>query len=197
MLTGYDTSALLAALEKTPCPADATVYEPADASLEALPIKAELATGAYGGMPIQIGYCNGFNTKLNCLEYPRGSEVSIPASDIVLLVATASDIERGKLNTKAVRAFRVPAGEVVQLYETTLHYAPCCDVRGSEIAPGFRVAIVLPAGTNTEKPEISARNREEKLLWARNKWLLAHPSSAEAKQGAAVALTGKNIDISL
>lgn len=197
VLTGYDTSALLAALENTPCPADAVVYEPSEQALESLPIMSEFENGAFGGLPIQIGYCNGFNTKLNCLEYHRGSELNIPTSDIVLLLATASDIKHGKLNTKSVRAFRVPAGAVVQIYETTLHYAPCCDVRGSEIAPSFRVAIVLPKGTNTEKPVLTARNGEDKFLWSRNKWLLAHSSSAEAKQGAVVALTGKNIDIAM
>ena len=32
-------------------------------------------------------------------------------------------------------------------------------------------------------------------LTARNKWLLAHPDSSEAKTGAHIGLTGKNIDI--
>ena len=36
---------------------------------------------------------------------------------------------------------------------------------------------------------------EDKLLWARNKWLIAHPDSSEAKQGAFVGLSGINIDI--
>ena len=198
VLTGYDTAALLAALEeKTPRPADSVVYVPSEKALEDLPIFQEFTNGAYGGMPIQIGYCNGFNTKLNCLEYHRGSELNIATSDMILLVATISDVKGGKLNTKKVEAFRAPKGAVVQVFETTLHYAPCCDVRGNEIAEGFRVAIVLPRGTNTDKPAISARNVEDKLLWAKNKWLIAHADSAEAKQGAFVGLSGKNIDIAL
>ena len=36
---------------------------------------------------------------------------------------------------------------------------------------------------------------DDAYLWACNKWLLAHPDSAEAAQGAVVALTGENIDI--
>ena len=36
---------------------------------------------------------------------------------------------------------------------------------------------------------------EDAWLWACNKWLLAHPDSAEAAQGAAAALVGENIDI--
>ena len=38
-------------------------------------------------------------------------------------------------------------------------------------------------------------NEEDKLLWACNKWLLAHPESKEAANGAVAALTGINIDI--
>ena len=51
-------------------------------------------------------------------------------------------------------------------------------------------------GTNTDfRPEDGA-NIMDKMLWARNKWLLAHADSDEAAQGAKVALTGANIDIS-
>lgn len=196
VLEGYDVADLLKKLEETPCPTDATVYKPGEPALEKLPILQEFSDGAYGGMPIQIGYCNGFNTKLNCLEYHRGSELNIPTGDIILLVANVADIENGKLSTKKVEAFRVPAKTVVQVYETTLHYAPCCDVSADgKVSEGFRVVIVLPKDTNTAKPEIKERDFEDKLLWARNKWLLAHPSSSEAGQGAYVGLTGKNIDL--
>jgi hypothetical protein len=196
VLTGYDVSDLLKKLEATNCPKDAVVYEPGEPSLEALPILKEFTDGAYGGMPIQIGYCNGFNTKLNCLEYHRGSELNIPTTDIILLVATMSDIENGKLNTKKVQAFRAPAGTIVQVYETTLHYAPCCNVTADgKVSESFHVAIVLPKDTNTAKPELKVRDFEDKLLWAKNKWLLAHPTSSEAGQGAYVGLTGKNIDL--
>lgn len=197
VLTGYDTKELLATLEESsPMPADSTVYVPEDSKLQALPVTKEFQQRAYGGMPVQAGYCNGFNTKLNCFEYHRGSELNIPSRDIILLLACVSDIHRGKISTSATRAFRVPAGTVVQIYETSLHYAPCCDVKGDEISQGFRVVIVLPKDTNTDKEEIQVNNQEDKMLWAKNKWLLAHPSSAEAKAGAYVGLTGKNIDLS-
>ena len=80
---------------------------------------------------------------------------------------------------------------LVEVYATTLHYAPC----HTDPAKGFRVAVALPRGTNTDGLDIIIRNDEDKRLWARNKWLLAHPESAEAEQGAVVALTGENIDI--
>ena len=60
---------------------------------------------------------------------------------------------------------------------------------------GFRVVIVLPKGTNEDAPEISVVNDNDKYLWARNKWLIAHPDSTEAADGAQVGITGENVDI--
>ena len=197
VLTGYDVTDLLKKLdETTKKPDNAVIYEPGDAGLEALPVAKEFSTNAYGGMPVQVGYCNGFNTKLNCLEYHRGSELNIPSNDIVLLLAPLQSVKNGKINTSCVEAFYVPAGTVVQIYETTLHYAPCNAVSGGEVSKdGFRVVIVLPKDTNTEKPAITEKNLEDKLLWAKNKWLIAHADSSEAKNGAFVGLQGINIDL--
>ena len=64
-----------------------------------------------------------------------------------------------------------------------------------KVGEGFQVLIVLPKGTNTEKPSFTPKNREDTLLTARNKWLLAHPDSDEAKGGADVGLKGVNLDI--
>ena len=190
VLTGYDTSELVAAMNAIPLPENGTAYEPALASLEACRIFKCLGNRAYGGMPVQLGMCWGHNTKLNCLEYHRDSEINIGTGDFILLLAKMEDIVDGKLDTAKVKAFRAPAGAAVQVYETSLHYAPC-QVSGD----GFRVAVVLPRGTNTDKPEIKPRNDEDKWLWARNKWLLAHADSSEAAQGAYVGLVGENIDI--
>ena len=191
VLGGYDTAQLLDAMKEIPMPESGTAYEPGIGSLEACGIAQTFADRAYGGMPVQVGMCWGFNTKLNCLEYHRDSELNIGVTSYVLLLAKAEDFSDGSLDTAKVKAFRAPAGAVVEVYETSLHYAPC---QVSE--EGFRVCVVLPKGTNTEKPAITAGNDEDRLLWARNKWLIAHPESAEAADGAYVGLTGENIDIS-
>lgn len=198
VLEGYDTTELLATLEKvTDKPKNKVIYQPGDDKLEALTIAKEFSENAFGGMPIQVGYCNGYNTKLNCLEYHRGSELNIATSDVILLLAPLQSVKHGKISTDCVEAFRVPKGVVAQIYETTLHYAPCNDfVNGKVSEEGFRVIIVLPKDTNTEKPDFTPKNEEDKLLWAKNKWLIAHADSAEAKQGAFVGLTGVNIDLS-
>ena len=60
---------------------------------------------------------------------------------------------------------------------------------------GFRVAVVLPKNTNTDLDKKPEKDFEDKMLWARNKWLLAHPDSAEAGQGAYIGLVGENITI--
>lgn len=190
VLTGYDTAELISAMRAIPLPEAGTAYEPGIESLEACGIFPQLRDRAYGGMPIQLGMCWGRNTKLNCLEYHRDSEINIGADDFVLLLAREDEIEDGVLDTEKVKAFFVPAGAVIEVYATTLHYAPC----HTDAAQGFRVAVALPLGTNTDKPEIQPGNEEDRFLWARNKWLLAHAESAEAGKGAVVGLKGKNID---
>ena len=88
VLTGYDVKELLEKLNSsTEKPLDKVIYEPVDSSLESLSVAKQFSVNAYGGMPVQVGYCNGSNTKLNCLEWHRGSELNIPADDIVLLLA--------------------------------------------------------------------------------------------------------------
>lgn len=192
VLSGYDTAELMRAMQAIPLPETGTAYRPAIDTLEACEIFGQLRDHAYGGMPIQLGMCWGRNTMLNCLEYHRDSEVNIGTHDFVLLLAKEDEIENGLLDTAKVKAFRVPAGMAVEVYATTLHYAPC----HTDSQRGFRVAVVLPKGTNTEAPAIELKNDEDKRLWARNKWLLAHPQSDEAKQDAFVGLAGTNIDIS-
>ena len=191
VLEGYDTQDLLRTLEAaTPLP-EGVEYVPSQPELESLPLTAQLSSNAYGGMPIQMGWCNGHNTKLNCLEYHRDSELNLGSRDFILLVAKREDMEDGRLDTAKVQAFHCPAGVLVEVYATTLHYAPCSAKKGA----GFRVLIVLPLGTNGPRPEISPKNEEDRRLWACNKWLLAHRESSEAAQGAPVLLEGVNLDI--
>ena len=78
----------------------------------------------------------------------------------------------------------------MEVYATTLHYAPC------HVDPAkLPRAGCTAAGTNTAKPEIKADGGDDAQLWACNKWLLAHVESSEAAAGAYVGLEGVNIDI--
>jgi hypothetical protein len=189
VLEGYDFTELLRTLEaSTEKPADRVIYTPSDPGLEGLAVFSGLRDRLFGGLPIQIGYCNGFNTKLNCLEYHRGAEACIAADDVIMLLAKKQDMREGKLDSSLVEAFTLPRGTGILYYETTLHYAPA----GTE---PFRTIIVLPRGTNRDPPVYTAGNAEDKLLWACNKWLFAHTEAPEAGRGAQVGITGRNIDI--
>ena len=192
VLTGYDVKELLETLDRvTPCP-DGVEYVPEQPELQALAIEKDFRLNAYGGMPVQVGWCNGHNTKMNCLEYHRDSELNVGTEDFILLLAKREDLdENGVLDAAKVVAYSVPAGVLVEVYATTLHYAPCSAKKGQ----GFKVIVVLPKGTNLAKPAITVKNAEDGILWAANKWLLAHADSAEAAQGAKVLIRGENPDI--
>ena len=192
VVTGLDESVseILGALADTPLP-EGVCYVPADPNLQHLPAAVEISEHCFGGMPVQLGWCNGHNTKLNCLEYHRDSEFNLGTEDFILLLARQEEIENGLLDTAKAKVFRVPAGVLVEVFATSLHYAPChCDPE-----KGFRVLVALPWLTNTERPVMVNKTEEDAIMTARNKWLLAHPESDEAKNGAKVGLTGENIDI--
>ena len=109
VVEGYPTEGLVKALATTPC-TDGVVYLPRVEVLHNAPNAAKIGEGLYGGMPYELGYCNGHNTKLNCLEFHRDSEFNLGTDDFILLLATLSDLEDGELDTAKVKAFKVPAG---------------------------------------------------------------------------------------
>lgn len=188
VLEGYDTAELVKTLQAvTPVPAGVE-YVPSQPELEKLPVAAQFAANAYGGMPIQLGWCNGHNTRLNCLEYHRDSELNIGAGDFILLVAKEDYIVNGKLDTAKVQAFRAPAGAVVEVYATTLHYAPA-----NLGDAGFRVTIVLPKGTNLDLDH-PHQGGEDGHLTAKNKWLLGHPEGG-LPEGSPMGLVGENLTV--
>lgn len=192
VIDGMDDVAaqIINVLKDAPCP-EGVEYVPEYAPMQALSAQQIVSDNLYGGMPVQLGWCNGHNTKLNCLEYHKDSEYNLGVSDFILLVAKQGQIENGVLDTAKVVAFKAPAGVIVECYATTLHYAPC----SAKLGDGFRVMVALPKNTNTDMPKIAVRSFEDKRLWARNKWLLAHKDTSEAAAGAYVGLVGENIDI--
>ena len=191
VVEGYDVAPILESLEKdTPLP-EGVDYVAELPALMSTSVTKELGTSLFGGMPFQFGYCNGHNTKLNCLEYHRDSEFNLGTEDFVLLLARMADIEDGKLDTAKVKAFRVPRGVLVEVYATTLHYAPC----HADASKGFKVLIALPKGTNVGTTETAGKNLDDRTLFATNKWLYAHKEASEIQSGAYEGLFGENIDI--
>ena len=188
VLEGYDFTELLKEMKHTPVPEDVT-YVPSVEEMEALPVAKELQNKGYGGLPIEIGYCNGHNKKLNGLEYHRSSEINVAVTDLVLLIGHQQDVEKDfTYDTSKVEAFLVPAGTAIEVYATTLHYAPCTAQEG-----GFRCVVVLPKGTNEALPFETAKEGENRLLAAMNKWLIAHEDAQI--EGAFCGLQGENVEV--
>lgn len=188
VLEGYDFTGLIKEMKHTPVPED-VIYVPSVEELEALDIMKDLQNKGYGGLPIQIGYCNGHNKKLNAVEYHRNSEINVAVTDLVLLIGHQQDIEPDHTyDTSKIEAFLVPAGTGIEVYATTLHYAPCHVNEG-----GFQCVVVLPKGTNTDLTFQTEKTGEDSLMTAKNKWLIAHEDAKIA--GAFNGLKGENIKI--
>lgn len=196
ILTGIDFSEIYNVLEEMDYPEDVE-YAASFGSLEEPEFRQKLSNTLYGELSVEIGYCSGHNKMLNALEYHRSSEANVAVTDIILLLGHQSDItEDFTYDTAQLEAFFVPAGTAVELYATTLHYVP---IGTKENDYAFKMGVVLPFGTNfplgvtlgaeAEKEKLP----EEKLLFAKNKWLIAHEESGE--EGAFIGLTGKNISV--
>lgn len=189
VIQGIDFTDLVEAIKKeTPLP-EGVAYEPSIKALEETAAAKELQKRTYGELPIEVGYCNGHNYKLNAIEYHRSSEINVAATDAVLIVGMQQDItDDFTYDTSLMEAFLVPAGTAVEIYATTLHYAPC-----SAGEDGFKVGIVLPAGTNYPLEE-KHEGWEDALITAQNKWLIGHEEGG-LDVGAHIGLVGKNLDI--
>ena len=196
ILTGIDFSEIYNVLEEMDYPEDVE-YAASFGPLEEPEFRQKLSNTLYGELSVEIGYCSGHNKMLNALEYHRSSEANVAVTDIILLLGHQSDItEDFTYDTAQLEAFFVPAGTAVELYATTLHYVP---IGTKENDYAFKMGVVLPFGTNfplgitlgaeAEKEKLP----EEKLLFAKNKWLIAHEESGE--EGAFIGLTGQNISV--
>ena len=193
IVSGYDFSEMLDYMEReTIIPQEGNIYKGSVPELEACVVFEQLSKGFYGEMPIQAGYCNGPNSTLNGLEYHIGSEIGVAATDLALLLGRLQDVVDDHYPAEKVEAFFVPKGMALQLYETTLHLAPCKTEAG-----GFKFIVVLPRGTNEPLCNDKAKYGD-KLLFARNKWLLAHPERKPLmEKGAFPGIVGDNIEVKI
>ncbi|MBE6071270.1 MAG: DUF4867 family protein [Clostridium butyricum] len=190
ILKNYDCSEIIEKMKSTPLPTD-VIYEPSIKELEELEINEELTEREFGGLPIQIGYCNGNNYMLNAVEYHRSSEINIAVTDLILLIGSQQDINDDySYDTAKIEAFLVPSGTIIEVYATTLHYAPC-----NANENGFKCVVVLPRDTNLPLEKNIEKAGEDALLFAKNKWLIGHKDTNLGEQGAFIGLIGQNISL--
>lgn len=192
IIDNYDFSELTGYMEeKTKIPFEGNIYVASVSEMENTKIRERLENEFYGEIPIEIGYCNGSNSTLNGLEYHKGSEINAAVTDMVLLLGELKDISNNKYDSSRVEAFFVKKGTAIQLYETTLHFGPCKTSRD-----GFKCIVILIRGTNEPLSEATLKHSRDVLLFAKNKWLLAHPErKALIEKGAYAGIVGENIEI--
>jgi hypothetical protein len=158
----------------------------------------------FGLMPIQVGYCNGTSSSLNGLEWHKSIEIDIAVTDLILFLGKRSDLSpEGYFDSSKLACFYLEAGTVLELLPEVLHYAPC------RVHPlGFKSIIALPKKTNEklEAGELEAvktrlatqDNLDARLLFMRNKWLIAHPEWVVlVEQGAFPGIKSENTHIHL
>lgn len=116
-------------------------------------------------------------------------------TDCVLFLCPFDNLQEFEsVKTIDAELFYLPKGSVVLIKPNILHLAPCMvDQRG------FKTIIVLPKDTNEplDPHEIerrdSSQEKEDRLLFKKNKWILAHPERQQlVSQNVHVGLVGEN-----
>lgn len=187
VIENLDTAGIIEAAKKIPNPESGSLYQPSIENFETLKIASDIRNEFFGSLPTQIGYCFGHNNFLNGAEWHASSEINVAVTPLVLILGHIWDIENGIIDSSKFKAFYLPAGTVAEVYSTSLHFCPC------EVSEaGFGCVVGLPAGTNTDL-EIQCEN---KLLFRKNKWLIAHmDNKALINKGVVAGITGENFEI--
>ena len=187
VLKGYDTKDIMLEAAKLEAPKEGSLYLASVEDFEKLPIAQKIKDEIFGTLDTQVGYCYGHSNYMNALEWHSCSELNIAVTPLVLILAKRSDATNGKLDSSCAKVFFVPAGTVVEVYATTLHFCPC-EVNES----GFGCVVALPAATNTPLDAPSS----DPLLFRKNKWIFAHEDNAALLQRGVVAgIYGENYKI--
>lgn len=167
-------------------PVQGSTYSADMEQLHEFTLIKDITHSIYGNLPIEVGLCHGQNDTLTGLEYHMGSEVNIAITPCLLALGRVEDMENKKISAKQLEVFYIPAGTILELYETTLHYCPfSCNQNG------FSTIVLLLDKTNTEIPY-----QRGELLTKRNKWFITHTSNmAKVEAGNVVGLVGPLLHI--
>ena len=187
IIKGLDTAEIIEAARKISNPENGSSYLPAVVDFERLNVASEIENEFFGSLPTQIGYCWGHNNKLNATEWHTSSEINIAVTPLVLILGHIWDIKDGTIDSSKFKAFYLPAGVVVEVYATSLHYCPC-EVNQE----GFGCVVCLPLGTNTDL----TIKEHHPLLFRKNKWIICHTDNDELlAKGVVPGITGSNFQI--
>lgn len=138
-ITGIQVDEIVEAGKKIPFPKEGSIYEASTPDFEALPIAEEIRKNCFGELPIQLGYCYGHNRCLNGWEWHACNEINIAVTDFILLLAKRCEFCDGEIDSSVAKAFLLKAGDMVEIYASSLHFCPC-EVETS----GFGCVVGLP-----------------------------------------------------
>lgn len=193
VITEYDFSPLISYMETyTEIPETGNVYFPSIEEMEKTAVYQELRDNLYGGMDIQIGYCNGVNSTMNGFEYHRGCEVNIAVTDQAFFLGHTWDLQDNAYEENKAEIFYAKRGQAMVMYETTLHLSPC-----KVHENGFKTVVILLRGTNTPLNQpVTTKEKEDNILLMKNKWIIAHKDREPLiSRGAYPGLKGENVKL--
>jgi hypothetical protein len=151
----------------------------------------------FGGMPVQIGYCNGHGNHLGGMEWHLCPEGTICLTEGVFFLGRQTDMDSFHFDTKNAVAFFAEKGMCFLLHPMTLHLAP------SQVTKeGFRSIIILEKGTNTPLDDATKQiihasdSLEFKTLFMKNKWMIAHESNQKLiERGVLPLVSGVDYEV--
>lgn len=166
-------------------PSEGSAYQAAVESLDTSEWAARFRRTVCGGLDEQIGVCYGHSDTLNALEWHTCSEFNVAVTEMVLMLAKKSDMDaQNRVDSGNIKAFYLHEGDMVEVYSDTLHFCPCEVVKS-----GFISIVGLQRGTNLPLEDAE----KEGLLWAKNKWLIAHEENMQLlHRGAYAGIFGEN-----
>lgn len=187
IIKDIDAGEILETAKKIELPAEGSMYVASEPKFEELKIKQIIEDELFGTLPAQIGYCWGHSNFLNAAEWHTSSEVNIAITDLVLFLGHTYEMEDGKIDSSAFKAFFVPAGTVIEVYATSLHFCPC------EVSKdGFGCVVALPTGTNTNLE----KDVKSSILFRKNKWIVCHnDNNALIARGVVKGISGINFEL--
>ncbi|MGB3161019.1 MAG: DUF4867 family protein [Carnobacterium sp.] len=191
ILKGYDDAAIREyAKKEIVIPKEGNSYSPSNDELEKFDIIKKIEADVYAGLPVEAGKCAGNNTAFSAYEYHQGSEVNIVLTDVLMVLGKREQAVRGIFNAQEnAKIFYVPAGTIIEIYSSTLHYSPCIVDK-----TGFKVIVILIKGSNEPFEEIfESKNKE---IVKKNKFQLVHETRTDKiAEGIEVGLIGELITL--
>lgn len=182
----YPLDEIESVMSKVAMPVEGSSYLQKIPELEATATIKAIGRDVFAGMPIDAGATIGHSDNFSAFEYHQCSELNIMLDDVLMVLAKRQVLDqKGEINPQEDgKLFYVPKGSIIELYNTTLHYAPIQITKA-----GYKVIVVVLHGTNSPLPE--GFKSDNPRVVKQGKFQVVHPVRKDKiAQGYQVALSG-------